>query len=207
MFKPTYLYVKTHNITGLKYFGKTISSDPFKYRGSGTRWLNHIKYHGYDVTTVILGYYDNEEECKRIALQFGIDNDIVKSNEWANLKEETINGGFDHINTNYELKLQITQKASQAIIEKYKDDKIRIAHSKNISNIMKQLYPKGTGTFKGRAHSDKTKRTIGEKNSKSQSGGGNSQYGTIWVTDGVVNKKIKKNDIISDGWYKGRICK
>ena len=22
-FKPTYLYVKTHNVTGLKYFGKT----------------------------------------------------------------------------------------------------------------------------------------------------------------------------------------
>jgi hypothetical protein len=22
-FKPTYLYIKTHNITGLKYFGKT----------------------------------------------------------------------------------------------------------------------------------------------------------------------------------------
>lgn len=98
MFKPTYLYIKTHNVTGLKYFGKTVSDDPHKYMGSGTRWINHIKHHGYDVTTEILGYYDNEEECKRVALQFGIDNDIVKSSGWANLKEETIDGGFDHIN-------------------------------------------------------------------------------------------------------------
>ena len=28
MFKPTYLYVKTHNKTGLKYFGKTTTPDP-----------------------------------------------------------------------------------------------------------------------------------------------------------------------------------
>ena len=97
MFRPTYLYIKTHNITGLKYFGKTVQ-DPFKYKGSGTRWLNHIKKHGYNVTTEILGYFTEEQECKTIALQFGIDNDIVKSNEWANLKEETIDGGFDHIN-------------------------------------------------------------------------------------------------------------
>lgn len=29
-FLPTYLYIKTHNQTGLKYFGKT-TKDPFKY--------------------------------------------------------------------------------------------------------------------------------------------------------------------------------
>lgn len=32
---PTYLYVKQHTITGLKYFGKTIK-DPYVYPGSGT---------------------------------------------------------------------------------------------------------------------------------------------------------------------------
>jgi hypothetical protein len=42
LFKPTTLYVKTHNITGLKYFGKT-TNDPFKYKGSGKYWLDHLK--------------------------------------------------------------------------------------------------------------------------------------------------------------------
>ena len=37
-----YLYVKTHNKSGLKYLGKTIQN-PFKYKGSGTYWLRHIK--------------------------------------------------------------------------------------------------------------------------------------------------------------------
>lgn len=36
-----HLYVKIHNVTGLKYFGKT-TKDPFKYRGSGKYWLAHL---------------------------------------------------------------------------------------------------------------------------------------------------------------------
>jgi transposase len=49
-----YLYVKTHNKTGLKYLGKTTKLDPHKYSGSGKRWLRHLKKHGFDYTTEIL---------------------------------------------------------------------------------------------------------------------------------------------------------
>lgn len=33
----------------------------------------------------------------------------------------------------------------------------------------------------------------------------NSQYGTMWITNGTKNKKIKKDDVIPEGWYKGRV--
>ena len=36
-----YLYKKTHNKTGLKYLGKTISKDPYTYSGSGVYWTRH----------------------------------------------------------------------------------------------------------------------------------------------------------------------
>jgi hypothetical protein len=42
------------------------------------------------------------------------------------------------------------------------------------------------------------------KNSIRQGGVNNSQYGTMWITDGTQNKKIKKTDIIPTGWNKGR---
>ena len=29
---PTYLYIKEHSITGLKYFGKTTAKNPLKYK-------------------------------------------------------------------------------------------------------------------------------------------------------------------------------
>ena len=39
-------------------------------------------------------------------------------------------------------------------------------------------------------------------------GSNNSQYGTMWITNGIENKKIKKENIdtyIFLGYYKGRI--
>ena len=53
MFKPTYLYVKTHRITGLQYLGKTSRTDPYSYPGSGKRWRAHLDKHGYDFETKI----------------------------------------------------------------------------------------------------------------------------------------------------------
>lgn len=57
----------------------------------------------------------------------------------------------------------------------------------------------------GRKHKEETKRKIGEANSIKQKGEHNSQYGTMWITNGVENKKIKKDETIPEGWSKGRI--
>ena len=44
-----------------------------------------------------------------------------------------------------------------------------------------------------------------QKMSLAGSGSNNSQYSTMWITNGEKNKKIKKqNDLIPEGWYKGR---
>ena len=135
MFKPTYLYIKTHNNTGLKYFGKTVNKHPATYRGSGVRWLNHLNYHGNDVTTEIIGYYINEAECVAAAIAFSVTNNIVESSEWANLEiENGVDGGF-------------------------------------------------VGC-------------IGDKN---------TQFGTMWITDGTHNRKIPKSELVPPGWTRGRV--
>jgi hypothetical protein len=90
VFKPTALLVMEHNITGLKYFCKTALLDRVnRYKGSGTRWTNHLKVHGKDVKVGIFGFYIEEERCRNAAKQFSVDNKIVESDEWANLVEET----------------------------------------------------------------------------------------------------------------------
>ena len=61
----------------------------------------------------------------------------------------------------------------------------------------------------GKTHSEETKKLIGMKNSISQSGSRNSQFGTMWITNGMENKKINKEDLdkwVSLGYTKGRIC-
>ena len=87
-----YLYVKTHNKTGLKYLGKTVQ-DPFIYRGSGKRWINHIKKHGNDVTTEIIGVYETIDDLRLYSIIISEKYNIVHSDEWANIRPETGDGG------------------------------------------------------------------------------------------------------------------
>ena len=61
MFKKTFIYIKIHNKTGLKYFGKTIKSDIKKYKGSGKYWVRHLKKHKYDCKTFIIRTFENEQ--------------------------------------------------------------------------------------------------------------------------------------------------
>ena len=106
-----YLYIKTHNLTGLKYFGKTIQLNVEKYRGSGTVWLNHIKKHGYNVSTEIIACFEDIEKCKEFAYDFSIKNDIVNSSEWANLEIERIEGYGNFKNKEVLEKARETSKA------------------------------------------------------------------------------------------------
>lgn len=87
------LYVKTHRTTGLKYFGFTTAKDPHKYTGSGTYWKLHLNKHGYDYTTEIIKECQSKDELKEWGLYYSNLWDIVKSNDWANLKEEIGDGG------------------------------------------------------------------------------------------------------------------
>ena len=91
-FAPTWLYIKQHNITGLKYFGKT-RSDPLKYKGSGTYWNRHLKIHGNNVTTIWSKLFTDECEMINYAKNFSIENKIVESIDWANLIPESCEDG------------------------------------------------------------------------------------------------------------------
>jgi hypothetical protein len=45
---------------------------------------------------------------------------------------------------------------------------------------------------------------MSESQKGKQTGALNSQYGTIWINNGDINKKIKNNLPIPNGWVKGR---
>jgi hypothetical protein len=103
-----YLYKKTHNKTGLQYLGKT-KKDPTLYKGSGTYWLNHIKKYGYDVTTEIIRECSNNTEVKEWGMYYSRLWNIVRSTKWANLREETGDGGDTSTSPNY-IKSLLTRK-------------------------------------------------------------------------------------------------
>ena len=97
-FKPTYLYIKQHSVTGKCYFGKTTGSESYlleQYQGSGEYWKDHIKKHGVEhVTTVWYCLFTEKEECNKFALMCSEQWDIVNSDQWANLiTEDGLAGG------------------------------------------------------------------------------------------------------------------
>lgn len=89
-----YLYVKTHNKTGLKYLGKTVKKDPHAYKGSGKVWRDHCSKHGYDYTTDILFQSEHNEEIREKGIYYSNLWNVVESKEWANLVLEEGGGGI-----------------------------------------------------------------------------------------------------------------
>jgi hypothetical protein len=92
-----YLYKKTHRDTGLKYLGYTKLPNPYEYQGSGKYWTRHIQKHGYNIDTEILFETTDKNKIKEKGLYYSNLWNVVKSDEWANLKPESGNGGtFTH---------------------------------------------------------------------------------------------------------------
>jgi hypothetical protein len=146
------------------------------------------------------------------------------------LREDTYNlcpggkGGWGYINSTPEIRVGFETRTEEELKKLNKDlsvranKKLKILHEtddewkksfcESISNGLKSYYASGNeNPFKGKTHSEETKQKIGFSNSKSQSGDMNSQFGTMWITNGNENKKIIKTDIIPEGWYKGRKVK
>lgn len=114
MFKTTALYVKTHNKTGLKYFGKTTRLDCIhSYKGSGIHWRRHLKVHGKDYTTELLGIWQNEERLVAFARKFSEENNIVKSQKWANMVLEEGLQGASNGETNVAKRPDVREKMSK----------------------------------------------------------------------------------------------
>jgi hypothetical protein len=64
-----------------------------------------------------------------------------------------------------------------------------------------------SGVVKKRVITEEHKIKISIKNSIKQTGNGNSQFGTCWITNGKESKKIHLGDLIPDGWKLGRKIK
>lgn len=103
-FKPTYLYIKQHSITGLLYFGKTEldHNRMLKYSGSGKYWNSHLKIHDkkYVETVWYCLFYDAAsitEFALMCSAQWNIIKEVndISKKIWANEKyEDGLCGGW-----------------------------------------------------------------------------------------------------------------
>lgn len=96
--KYIYLMIKTHKVTGKKYLCKretNTDKSAIKYKGSGLRWLRHLKIHGKDLDTEILYkcLYEDKNIFNTIAMVYSNKLNILDNQEWMNLVVEQGQGG------------------------------------------------------------------------------------------------------------------
>ena len=204
------IYKITNQIDGKYYIGSHKTKDlNDNYMGSG-KYLKHAinKYGIENFVKEILFVYDNPESMYNKEAEI-VNEDFLATENTYNLKKGGF-GGWDYANNSEEI-LKRRLNTLRNSDKRFKHSNLHRFHLQQIresenylSYCAKGGSKSGHYAFKGKKHSEETKTIIGEKNSISQLGNKNSQFGTMWITNGSENKKIKKETTIPDGWYKGR---
>lgn len=210
------IYETKNLLNGKIYVGKhqTKNLDD-GYLGSGKLLIRAIEKHGSEnFSKKILYVFDNEEEMDRKEAEI-VNEEFVNRSDTYNLCPGG-RGGFGYIHENglnvliqdqRKLDPLIALRAANAGNDKQR--KLRQEDEEWLNEYRSKLSKsmKGHQSFLGKSHSEETKKKIGESISRCQKGKGNSQYGTIWITNGLESKKIKRECTIPKGWYKGRKMK
>lgn len=176
------------------------------YIGSGKRlWYSINKYGRENFTFEILEHLPNREELIKREKEL-VNEDFLKNPLCLNLMIGG-KGGFISI----EQQKNRSQCGGRATSLKLKSDPIfREKRIKIASDNFKRAHREGKikyNTFEGRSHSENTKKKMSESKKGKTLGLKNSQYGTCWITNEKENKKIKKGDLIPNGWRLGRKIK
>jgi len=205
-----FIYKITNLLNGKYYIGMHSTNNLNDgYLGSGKRLRYSInKYGKENHVREELEFCKSREELKSRETEIVNLNEIAK-NECMNLRI----GGEGGISLENGLKL--AKIGSKAFLKKFKTDVILQQKFKEHGNkTYLKLCETGkilawihSSKFKGKNHSDETKKKIGLKNSIHQKGTNNSQFGKCWITNEIINKKIYQGDEIPNGFRLGRKIK
>ena len=206
--KYHFIYKTTNLLSGRYYIGMHSTDDLNDgYLGSGTYLKRSINKHGKENHSIeILEFVNSREELAAREKEIVSLQEIAKK-KCMNLKVGG-EGGFS----------KEIQKIGSTLGNLRKSELLKqdAAFREKISNIMslqmKKQYKEGRenpnkGHWKGKQHTEETKKKIGVTNSTNQKGKNNSQFGKCWITDEVESKKINKGDTIPEGWRLGRKIK
>ena len=202
-----YILYKTTNIKNNKFYigvHETFNLED-GYLGSGKRFKNSLYYHGKEnFKREILEYFDNTESMYNRESEI-INEELLKNPKCLNLVLGGKGGwqckgdNFKHANEYWQL------PKNNKRLRKFLSER-NIIYWNKLPNDKKNERLKKFN-FKDNYHSEETKKKMRESAKGKHEGTKNSQFGTCWITDEIINKKIYKGDGIPNGFRLGRILK
>jgi len=204
--KYHYLYKTTNLVNGTYYIGMHSTNDLNDgYMGSGQHLRRSIRKHGRQNFRVeILEHFDDRKSLsdreREVVNQTLIDDPMCMNHEFGGM------GGIksrEHANKFHAAGGRaVRQMLGRRHNERMKNDPEYSARCHTAMSINHSDW------WMGKHHTDESKRKIGRTNSIKQRGEKNSQFGTCWITDGTMNKKVKRDGLeLPPGWRVGRSLK
>lgn len=206
--KYHYLYKTVCTITDRFYYGMHSTSDlEDGYIGSGTRLWRSINKHGRENHSIEILEYFTDRKTLKIKEKEIITEDLLNDSMCMNLQ---LGGGGGFCSDEHAKKFhkaggrKVFQNHSKIHASKIiEDSDYYTSWKKAISEGLKGE----TNTWRGQTHTEETINKIRKSSLGKHTGSKNSQFGTRWITNGLLNKKIKKTETIPLGWSKGRKIK
>ena len=213
------IYKITNTVNNKIYIGSHKTSNLNDgYMGSG-KYLNHAinKYGTECFVKEILHIFETPEEMYAKEAELVNEQFLLNENTY-NLKQGGF-GGFDFINKK---KLNYSYKKNRQISpfvnpDRFNEEWHRETHERRKSGIKKAWQENRMHKFNADINAEMRKRAetpqaIAKrketyKKIAHQQGEKNSQFGTMWITNGVENIKIRKEELdkyLERGYNKGR---
>ena len=197
MIKYYTIYKITHVPSGKFYIGRHVTTDlDDGYMGSGKYIKNAIEKHGVEnfVKEYLHIFYD--EYFMFLHEEAIVTEEFCARQDTYNIAPGGFDGGWKYILSN---RLNHTSSASAKRIESLKKNSSLIGQTRGRTSG-----EFGFAGFSGKSHSEEWKKNHSKIMKKLQSGNKNSQYGTMWITNGTESKKISKDYEIPEGYRRGR---
>jgi len=200
------LYKTTNGINGKIYIGCHQTEDIYdNYMGSGKILKRAIKKYGIEnFTKEILECFDDPDDMFSMESKV-VNEDFVKRADTYNIKTGGY-GGWTYLNSGSDKHIERCRKAGKKTYEKG----LKLWNESNDHEIKKQRSIYAGNTFRGRKHTEESKKKISESQKKhDRIGDKNPMYGKCWIYNDElkISKRIDNNDLINwteNGWIKGR---
>lgn len=210
---------KTTNMLNEEFYVGMHSTDDLNdgYLGSGIRLRRSVDSYGRENFKFQILEFLEDRECLARREKEIITSELLRNPLCLNIANGGEGGWCNSPNSLAILRdPAVRARAGKASKETKRmrmlDETYSSNYKRKLSDAAQRHIKEHGHNWAGKCHSEETKKKMSESHVGKHDGEKNSQFGTCWINNGSLNKKIKKDELdhflnLDEGWVKGRKMK